>query len=117
MDDEKVGHCFHDCAMWMIDHADQHPNALLVHGLPTMMEPPHEKFGHAWIRLNNDTVLAPHPTRGMVPVLLEAFHLIGNIWPDEFTTYTHAEAARLIVETEHSGPWDKRYALNTIGAA
>lgn len=111
------GTCFHDCAMWMLDHADDYPDALLVHGLPTQPVPPYQQFGHAWIRRDDDTVLTPHPTRGLIPIAAVVFYIIGNVWPDDCTAYTHAEAADLMLKTEHSGPWDKRYTLNTIEPA
>lgn len=82
----------------------------LVHGRPTLAEPPHIEYGHAWV----EVALAPEvvvcldggdPT-GVSAIPREVYYGIGQIDPAKCHRYTREDLCRKLIEFEHWGPWD-----------
>lgn len=97
------GQCYEKAAKAIIQGLDI-PALRLCHGQPVGQGPIEGiKHGHAWLELG-DIVIDPS-TGGVFRT--EQYYRIGQIKNKEVKRYTRLEAIRMLVQTEHYGPWGK----------
>lgn len=80
----------------------------LVHGWPTGQgDIAGIKYGHAWVEIDTSVaVLVIDNSNGRsVAMPKEDYYRIGNIDESEATYYTFEEMAKLLLKSEHYGPW------------
>ena len=94
------GHCYSRAAKYLLSHEDD--GLVLVHGpyLGTI------SIGHAWLETADGTVI--DPSRNRRRPLRESrgtYYARLRIDPARTRRYSRIEAARLMMETRHYGPW------------
>lgn len=81
------------------------PGVVLVHGRPRLQRPPHERYGHAWVELEDSVCL--NASRGNKMAVGKAtFYKAGEIDPADCIYYTPLEASEWMLKTGHFGPWE-----------
>ena len=88
---------------------DWFPEAVLVHGYPTLQRAPWKKFGHTWVEYEVDgqTLVRDTSNDRDVEMPTELYYHVGKINPDECRRYTMTDLRHHVTETEHWGPWER----------
>jgi len=80
----------------------------LVHGWPTGQgDIEGIKHGHAWVEIDTsvDIIVIDNSNGKSVVMPKDIYYSIGHIDDDEVVRYTFEEMAKLLLESEHYGPW------------
>jgi len=75
---------------------------VLIHGRPTLRRSPWVQFGHAWLEQGEQVYDPSSGFRGARAL----YYMLGKIDPDHNHVYTVEETRKLLLDTEHYGPWE-----------
>lgn len=95
------GLCYQTASKLVIDAKDK--DIILCHGKPILTCPPYKEYGHAWVEINEHTVI---DTEVGSIVDSELYYAIGKINPDTVKRYSWHEACVEMLKADHYGPWD-----------
>jgi hypothetical protein len=78
----------------------------LVHGRPRLQRPPHIRYGHAWVEIE-DGAICLNAAKGRKAAILRAiYYEAGEIDEAECFYYTPMEALAMMDHFGHFGPWE-----------
>jgi hypothetical protein len=98
----KLGNCFEETGETFLNlPIEERKKARIVHGRPRLTIPPHIRFGHAWIELDDEVI---DPSGVIMPI--GVYYAVGNINPMECVYYSYAEYTKKLLEHGHWGSWD-----------
>ena len=77
--------------------------ARLVHGWPKLRIAPFKRYGHAWVEVGECVFETQGKAAGIGSRRI--YYDLGKIEERHVRRYTPAEAAKLLAEHDHYGPW------------
>lgn len=114
---KAVGNCYEEALELLLKYSDK-DNIRLVHGYPRLTGGPDEgkQFGHAWVEFDETFKLTFPITVHLCvdrlnpeeALLKHLYYHVGQINPDECTSYTMKEALANLEQYNHAGPWDEK---------
>jgi hypothetical protein len=102
----KRGDCAEVAARLVIERLPR--GFVLCHGRPVGRGPANsgERYFHAWVENDEGSVVIDQSNGLDVTMPRDAYYAIGRIVEADVVRYTADEAAEMIVDTGHWGPWD-----------
>lgn len=105
MSSKKLGDCF-EVAVNLVAHDSEFENPLLCHGLVTGTggSVVGVRYCHGWVEVGD---LVIDRTNGRdIKVDKNLYYIFGQINPEEVVRYTKGETKKMLLKSEHYGPWE-----------
>jgi hypothetical protein len=100
------GSCY-AAAMLMLENTDLPiETCRLCHGVARLTVPPYCEFGHAWVEVEDGGTFIFDGRFPTTWVPKSVYFAVGQIRLENVKRYTLSEARKMVLETEHYGPWD-----------
>lgn len=101
----RGGDCYCASGSYLMDHAFEKPNLLLVHGEVTGQgKIAGVQFGHAWIEDGDMVIDVSKDKKLELPKIF--YYALGQINENNVFKYNMEQMRRKVSETKHWGPWD-----------
>jgi hypothetical protein len=101
---KRLGSCYESAFGFLLHPCEDWPNAVMVHGRPTLTREPFTQYGHAWIENAEGTLVYDTESNSMWPT--QVYYRVGKINPADNFRYTLEQAARFACSHMHYGPWE-----------